>query len=120
MVRRLSPWRRPRLAVAIWSHKILRWATPWLVLGALGAGLSEAANGSWLATGVVGTIILSAIAAAVGQVLASRGRRPPRLLALARALVVVNLAFGRAWLDVVRGRRIEAWNGLEWEGSSKT
>jgi cellulose synthase/poly-beta-1,6-N-acetylglucosamine synthase-like glycosyltransferase len=120
MVHRLPPWRRPGPAVAIWSHKILRWATPWLVLGALVAGLPEAANGSWFATGVVGMIGLAAIAAAIGQLVASRGRRPPRALALARALFVVNLAFGRAWLDVVRGRRIEAWNGLEWEGSSRT
>ena len=120
MVRRLSPWRRPRPALAIWSHKLLRWATPWLVLGALLAGLPEAANGSWFAAGVVGTIIVSAIAAGLGQVLASTGRRPPRPLALARALLVVNLAFARAWMDVLRGRKIEAWSGLEWEGSSKT
>ncbi len=46
MVLRLAPWRRPRVALAIWSHKLLRWATPWLVLVALVAGLVEAARGS--------------------------------------------------------------------------
>ncbi len=31
MVGPLAPWRRPGPAVAIWSHKLLRWATPWFV-----------------------------------------------------------------------------------------
>jgi hypothetical protein len=32
MVGRLAPWRRPSAALAIWSHKILPWATPLLAL----------------------------------------------------------------------------------------
>jgi cellulose synthase/poly-beta-1,6-N-acetylglucosamine synthase-like glycosyltransferase len=118
MVGRLPPWRRPRAALAIWSHKLLRWATPWLVLGALLAGALEAADGSLFGAIVTGAIVLGAVAAVIGQILASSGRRPPRALAFARALAIVNLAFGRAWLDVLRGRRIEAWTGLEWERPS--
>ena len=119
MVWRLPPWRRPRAALAIWSHKLLRWATPLLVLAALLAGVAEAANGSWFGAVVAGAIVLGVISAVVGQILASSGRRPPRPLAFARALAIVNLAFARAWLDVLRGRRIEAWTGLEWERPSQ-
>ena len=119
MVWRLPPWRRPRAALAIWSHKLLRWATPLLVLAALLAGVAEAANGSWFGAVVAGAIVLGVISAVVGQILASSGRRPPRPLAFARALTIVNLAFARAWLDVLRGRRIEAWTGLEWERPSQ-
>jgi hypothetical protein len=119
MVFRLPPWRRPRAALAIWSHKLLRWATPWLLITALVAGLAETANGSLFAAMIVGLIFLSALAAVSGQVLASSGRRPPRPVAFARALAVVNLAFARAWLDVLRGRRIEAWTALEWERPSQ-
>ena len=115
MAGRLAPWRHPRAALAIWSHKLLRWATPWLVLAAFAAGAMEAAGGSVAATVVVGTIILGAVAAALGQVLASSGRRPPSPLAFARAFAIVNLAFARAWVDVLRGRRIAAWSGLGWE-----
>lgn len=115
MVGRLAPWRAPRVALAIWSHKLLRWATPWLVLAVLLGGLVETGRGSWVAAAVVGAIVLGALAAALGQLLASSGRRPPRPLAFARAFAIVNLAFARAWLDVLRGRRIEAWSGLEWK-----
>jgi hypothetical protein len=115
----LAPWRRPRAALAIWSHKILRWATPWLVLTAFLSALSGAASGSWFAATVAGAIFLGAFAAVLGQVVASSGRRPPRVLAFARAFGIVNLAFARAWVDVFRGRRIEAWTGLEWERPSQ-
>ncbi|MGZ8527402.1 MAG: glycosyltransferase [Candidatus Limnocylindrales bacterium] len=115
MVVRLAPWRRPRIALAIWSHKILRWATPWLVLVALGAGLVEASGGSLPAAAVVGAITAAALAAALGQLLASSGHRPPRALAFARAFAIVNLAFARAWVHVLIGRRIEAWHRVEWQ-----
>jgi cellulose synthase/poly-beta-1,6-N-acetylglucosamine synthase-like glycosyltransferase len=115
MVRRLAPWRRPRSALAIWSHKLLRWATPWLVLVAVLAGVVGAARGSWVAAVVVAAVVVWALAAGLGQVLASSGRRPPRPLAFARAFAIVNVAFARAWLDVVRGRRIEAWHRVGWE-----
>jgi hypothetical protein len=115
MVGRLAPWRRPRVALAIWSHKLLRWATPWLILVALLAGTVEAMRGSWVGAVVVAALVAWALAAGLGQLLASSGRRPPRPLAFARAFGIVNLAFARAWLDVARGRRIEAWSGLKWE-----
>ncbi len=113
MVVRLAPWRRPRIALAIWSHKLIRWATPWLVLLALGAGLVEAAGGSVAAAAVVGLIAIAALAAALGQLVASAGRRPPRVLAFARAFAIVNLAFAVGWINVARGRSIEAWHRTE-------
>src|SRR5258705_5502629 len=30
MIWRLNPLRHPGAAFAVWSHKLLRWATPWL------------------------------------------------------------------------------------------
>ena len=30
MATRITPWKRPGTALAIWSHKLLRWATPFL------------------------------------------------------------------------------------------
>jgi cellulose synthase/poly-beta-1,6-N-acetylglucosamine synthase-like glycosyltransferase len=110
MTGRLAPWRHSRAAIAIWSHKLLRWATPWLVGWA-------AIGGAWLGlTGrpayllVPGFTALGLVAALFGQLLAGSGIRPPRPLAFARAFAVANLAFARAWVDVARGRRIEAWH----------
>ena len=115
MAGRLAPWRHPRAALSIWSHKLLRWATPWLILAVLAAGLIEASRGSRAAAIVIAVLAVGALAAAVGQLLASSGRRPPRLLAFFRAFAIVNVAFARAWVDVFSGRRIEAWRGVEWE-----
>ena len=115
MIRRLNPIRHPGSAVAIWSHKLLRWATPWLagvavltatVLGLTGAG----------AYGVVPIVAVAGVTTGIiGDLIAKRGRRPPRLLALCRALLVVNLAFARAWVNVAVGRQIESWHRTEWQ-----
>ena len=118
MVLRLAPWRRPRIALAIWSHKILRWATPWLVLVALVAGLVETARGSLPAAAVVVAIVAAGLAAGLGQLLASSGRRPPRPLAFARAFAIVNIAFAMGWVNVLTGRRIEAWHRTEFRVES--
>ena len=114
MVGRLAPWRHPRTALAIWSHKLLRWATPWWVVAA-GVSSTLLALGGRVGYGIVPLGIALAAAAAVTAHLISRtGRKPPRPLAFARAFAVVNLAFGLAWLNVIRGRRIEAWHRAEW------
>jgi cellulose synthase/poly-beta-1,6-N-acetylglucosamine synthase-like glycosyltransferase len=118
MVVRLAPWRRPRAALAIWSHKLLRWATPWLVLIAFVAGLVDVARGSVAAAVVVGLIVVGAVAAGLGQILASSGRRPPRPFAFARAFAIANVAFAVGWINVLRGRSLQAWSGLEWERPS--
>ena len=115
MVGRLAPWHRPRAALAIWSHKLLRWSTPWLVLVALVSGAIEATRGSVAGEAATIAIVVGGLAAGVGNLIASSGRRPPAPLAFARAFAIVNLAFARAWIDVLRGRRIAAWSGLEWE-----
>ena len=115
MIGRLAPWHRPRAALAIWSHKLLRWATPWLVLLALVSGAIEATRGSVAGEAATIAIVVGGLAAGAGNLIASSGRRPPAPLAFARAFAIVNLAFARAWVDVLRGRRIAAWSGLEWE-----
>jgi cellulose synthase/poly-beta-1,6-N-acetylglucosamine synthase-like glycosyltransferase len=109
MAVRLAPWRAPRAAVAIWSHKLLRWATPWLIAWfALGGAVVATGDGGYLLAPllVIGGITL----AAIGHLLSTRGRRPPRLIAFARAFAVVNVAFAVASVRVARGQRIEAWS----------
>jgi hypothetical protein len=65
---------------------------------------------------VVPLVAAVGVAAGVaGDLMAKRGRRPPRPLALARALLVVNVAFARAWLNVAIGRQIETWHRTEWQ-----
>jgi cellulose synthase/poly-beta-1,6-N-acetylglucosamine synthase-like glycosyltransferase len=115
MVWRLNPLKHPGAAVAIWSHKLLRWATPWLFGAAVLSATVLAATGN-TPYAVVPLVAAVGVAAGVaGDLMAKRGRRPPRPLALARALLVVNVAFARAWLNVAVGRQIETWHRTEWQ-----
>jgi len=115
MVRRLDPVRHPWIALAIWSHKLLRWATPWF------AGLAVLAALVLVTGGAVGYAVVPVLgvagllAGATGDAMARSGRRPPAPLAIARAVLVVNVAFAQAWINVVTGRQIEAWHRAEWQ-----
>jgi cellulose synthase/poly-beta-1,6-N-acetylglucosamine synthase-like glycosyltransferase len=114
----LAPWRRPAAALTIWSHKLLRWATPWFLFLAAGAGLALAA-GSSLAYLIVPLGLLGgAFLAILAHLLLGLGIRPPRLLAFARSFAVVNLAFALGWINVFRGRRIDVWHRSDWEATA--
>jgi len=115
MAGRLAPWRRPSAALAIWSHKLLRWATPWLAGVALvGAAIEVAAGRTIYAVPLVVAGVLAALVLA-GYAIRSRRGTPPRIAAFALSAAVVNLAFVVGWLNVARGRRIEAWDRAQWE-----
>ena len=118
MAGRLAPWRRPGAALAIWSHKLFRWATPWFVLSAGVAGLVLGLRGATAYLVAPLAIAAGLILAATAHALISAGRRPPRLLAFARSFAVVTAAFGLGWVNVLRGRVIETWHRAEWRAES--
>ncbi len=114
MARRLTPWRRPSAALAIWSHKLLRWATPILLIVAAIGALGLTVSGSpWYVVAIAAGLILVGLAG-VGWILTPKFRMP-RWASFAFSVVVVNLAFLGAWLNVLRGRRIETWHRTAWE-----
>jgi len=117
MAGRLAPWRRPSAALATWSHKLLRWGTPLLLVVAVAASAGLALGG-WPPGWIVPALAVAGLAAAgLAHALIRAGRTPPRAIAFARAFTVVNLAFAVAWLNVVRRRRIETWRRTEWKAS---
>jgi len=96
----------------MWSHKILRWATPWvlIVTGLLGLVLGQAESMYLIAPlSLVGASVLAATA----HLLAGTGRRPPQALAFLRSFAIVNVAFAAGWVNVIRGRGIEVWHRSE-------
>jgi cellulose synthase/poly-beta-1,6-N-acetylglucosamine synthase-like glycosyltransferase len=118
MVGPLAPWRRPGSAAAIWSHKLLRWATPWFAVVIAGAGLVLGIGGQpGYLVAPAGVLILAALATAA-HLLISAGRHPWRSVAFARSFAVVNLAFASGWLNVLRGREIEVWHRTEFRVES--
>jgi cellulose synthase/poly-beta-1,6-N-acetylglucosamine synthase-like glycosyltransferase len=119
MVGRFPPWRRPRVAIAIWSHKLLRWATPWLVVVAGVSGLVAAFDGAPVYAFAPGLIASGLVAAAIAHIVIASGHRPPRAAAFARSFAVVSLAFAAGWINVVRGRRIDVWHRAEWDAEAR-
>jgi cellulose synthase/poly-beta-1,6-N-acetylglucosamine synthase-like glycosyltransferase len=114
MVRKLAPWRHPGPALAIWSHKLLRWATPWFIALASLAGLwlgTVGGSPAYLAVPIA--VVVGALLAGLAHLIIGSGRRPPRVVAFARSFAVVNLAFALGWLNVIRGRGIEVWHRAE-------
>jgi cellulose synthase/poly-beta-1,6-N-acetylglucosamine synthase-like glycosyltransferase len=120
MIHRLAPWRTPRAAMALWSHKLLRWGTPWFrgVDGLCGLALGLGGSPAYLVAPVT---ILGAIAtAAVAHIMIGRDRRPPRIAAFARSFAVVCAAFAVAWVNVLRGRQIDVWHRSDWDARKST
>lgn len=106
---RIMPWRRPGSFIAIWSHKILRWATPYLALLSVLGGL-----GLWLEGGSLGYVAPAGLAmvVALGAVMGYLGglvRRPLPLTGFALTVVAVNVAFALAWINVLLRRRVGSW-----------
>ena len=118
MVGPLAPWRRPGSAVAIWSHKLLRWATPWFVIVVTGAGLVLGLSGQ--PAYLVAPLAIAGLAAtaAAGHLLIGAGRHPWRAVTFVRSFAVVNIAFATGWLNVIRGREIEVWHRAEWRAEN--
>ncbi len=117
MAVRLAPWRRPSAALAVWSHKLLRWATPILaiVAGSAASLLGATVSPLYLVPVAIGLALL--VLALGGWLMRSSGRRPPRVVSLPLTVVVVNLAFLNGWWNVIRGRRIEAWRRTDWSAT---
>jgi cellulose synthase/poly-beta-1,6-N-acetylglucosamine synthase-like glycosyltransferase len=118
MAGRLAPWRHPSAALAIWSHKLLRWATPWLLgMAALGALWAVAlGREAYLVPLLLGVGLL--IGALLGY-LARRRHAPAGWSSLPMTFVVVNLAFAVGWINLLRGHRIHAWRREEWQTQSQ-
>lgn len=100
--------RRPGPLLAIMSHKLMRWATPWAVLAAALSGLGLTGEGPVYAAAPVGLAAM-VLTGGLADAAIRRGRRVPRVAAFARSFGVVNVAFALGWINVLRGRRYEVW-----------
>ncbi|RMG42728.1 MAG: glycosyltransferase [Acidobacteria bacterium] len=96
-----------RILWAYVSHKLLRYAVPWLALAALGLGLPAALAGSAAGALAAAAVLAPAALAAVPPPRGARG--PGALLRLARYLVVVNAAAAAGTLRGLLGRAQAAW-----------
>ncbi len=99
----LNPLRHPRLAWTLWSHKLLRWLSPFFVLTWLSSSLALAVSGSALraAAAPAGVfVIMVLILIAVPPARSARGWR------IAWSFLVANAGFALGVAQALAGRRI--------------
>jgi cellulose synthase/poly-beta-1,6-N-acetylglucosamine synthase-like glycosyltransferase len=113
MAGRLTPWRHPSAWLAIWSHKLLRWATPLFGTTLVVAAAVAAAAGSIVYLVPIAFALAILFLGLTGLVLRWSGRRA-HWASLPLAVLVVNAAFVVGWINVLRGRRIGAWHRTDW------
>ncbi|MEE8201250.1 MAG: glycosyltransferase [Candidatus Acidoferrales bacterium] len=102
----LNPFRFPGTALAVLSHKVLRWLTPVFLLVVLAASTSLAGRGQ---AGVFWLLQLMFYASALlGWRLARRGRRA-LLFGLPFAFCLANVGFLLGGLKALRGQKIVAY-----------
>ena len=112
MLPRIAPWRRPGTFLAMLSHKLLRWLTPYLAALAVLAGVALWSAGETAAYLLpLAAACLAAGLAGLGALSLRRGRPLPGT-GFPLTLVAVNLAFALAWLNVVLRRRVSAWESV--------
>jgi len=97
--RLLLPWRSGLFALRLWSHKVLRWATPFLLAGLLASSAAAGRAYLWVFAAQMFFYAL----ALLGWAWRAKSARTATFFC---ATQVAALA---AWWLWVTGRRIEAW-----------
>lgn len=102
----LNPFRFGRFAFEVWSHKVMRWAVPWFLLGALLASAALAQQ----STGYAALFALQLLL----YVLPPLARLFPRLLAVPALrlwifFVEVNAAIVHSTIRAIRGGAPASW-----------
>jgi len=93
-------------ALQVWSHKILRWSVPWLLLLTLLVNLAIVGDGWLYALALLGQLLFYAIA------VAAHFNEDLKQNALARIIyffVQVNVAIGDASCRFLAGKRMTTW-----------
>lgn len=107
--RLLNPRHYGRYAWQLWSHKLLRYASPLFWLGALGASIVLAAHPLYL--GLFMAQLLLILAGVAGFILHANAKRPGTLT-MPYYFLLTNAASFLAILRYLRGDRIVTWKPI--------
>lgn len=108
----LNPFRHGFYAVQLASHKLLRWSVCWLLLAVLVASASLYGTGGayrWLAQAQLAFYAGAVGAAALRHTRLAR-HRAFRIVGIPFYFCLANYAALRAWLTVLGGARVDAWD----------
>jgi len=102
----LNPAKLGLFAIQVWSHKIMRWAVPWLLAGLLVTNIALAGR-SWLYDlTLIAQLLFYGIAVAGWR---SEPLRENTLVRIVFFFVQTNLALANAMLSFAAGKRMTVW-----------
>jgi cellulose synthase/poly-beta-1,6-N-acetylglucosamine synthase-like glycosyltransferase len=104
----LNPLRFPGYAFSLWSHKMLRWFSPFFLLAAAVSSGRLAAQGDTLFRVITGAEGLALMVGVLGPYLRSLGLRIPFFEACS-AFILANVGFALGIWRALRGDRITAY-----------
>lgn len=93
-------------AFQLWSHKVLRWGTPWFMALALLSNIALAAGSVFFTVTLLLQLLFYGLAALGGLWPTTRRFAPIRIIYF---FVLSNLALAAALVDYLRGQRIVQW-----------
>ena len=105
----LNPWRYGSLAWALWSHKLLRYASPVLWMAALAANIRLAGQMGYRVLLVMQCVVI--LAGVLGFFLQGK-RSTPGILARPYYFLLTNVASFIATLRYLKGDRMVTWKPL--------
>lgn len=97
-------------ALQLWSHKIMRWAVPWLMLMLLAVSLLLWNQGAIYRLALVAQLLFYVVGLIGWLVPASREFGPIRIIFF---FLQVNVALAEAFIKLIRGDRIYVWKPSE-------
>ncbi|MFP7753263.1 glycosyltransferase [Thermodesulfobacteriota bacterium B35] len=100
----LNPFRHPRYAWALWSHKVLRWLSPYFFLTVVVVSVLLA-PGSWFFQWVCFALCVLFLAGIIGY-LAQRHQVAVPLVGTAYSFLLANAGFLQGTMMAVLGRKI--------------
>jgi cellulose synthase/poly-beta-1,6-N-acetylglucosamine synthase-like glycosyltransferase len=111
VLRRLfNPLRYGFYAVQLASHKLLRYSVGWLLIALFTSSVLLYTRSPWYAAALWSQVACY-VAAAIAMVLRNtRWRRWLKPLAIPYYFCLVNVAATRAWVQVLRGARVDVWD----------
>jgi glycosyltransferase involved in cell wall biosynthesis len=102
----LNPWRYGLFAWQVWSHKVMRWAVPWLLLALLLLNFALAGAHVFYSLALAGQLAFYVTAAAAHVNMRVRQNGAARIVYF---FVQVNIAIANACWRFIAGRRMTTW-----------
>ena len=106
----LNPFHFGFFAFEVWSHKLMRWAVPWFLVGLLMASIALVGRHWFFTFALAGQVAVYIVVAAAWM---SPTVRHNALARLAFFFIQVNFAITHATLAFLSGKRITTWKPSE-------